>query len=577
MIDIPTMQLNKLLPIGLLLLGHLIVSCKKDSVRSLYDIRKSAESTKGMVVTAHPLATQAGLEILAKGGTAADAAVAVQFTLAVVYPRAGNLGGGGFLTYRNEQGEIFTLDYREKAPARADRDMYLDSLGEIIPGASRDGILAVGVPGSVAGLVETHKIFGKLRWALLLEPAIRLARNGFRITSSEADRLNHYRDVFLEFNSDSMPFVLEGSWQEGDLLVQSDLAATLQLIANEGHDGFYNGANAEFLLNTVQEHGGLISREDLMSYEAVWRRPVSFRWRDYEIHSVGLPSSGGIMLNQLFMMIESRLADSLGPRHPANVHLLVEAERRAYADRTDYLGDSDFYSVPVDSLLSEEYLSNRLFDFDPDSASLSIDSDSAIYKLQKESFETTHLSITDAEGNAASVTTTLNDNYGCKVWVPGGGYFLNNEMDDFSIKPGVPNLYGLIGSEANSIEPHKRMLSSMTPTIVEKSGSLYLVLGTPGGSTIITTVFQVILHHTAFEMDVNEAVQFPRFHHQWLPDEIIYEKDAFSDDLLQKLHAMGHQTREVHAIGLVEAISVDDEGIMHGAADKRGDDHAAGL
>ena len=570
------MRLIKISPIGLLFI-LVFAACKKISDSGLYDIHKSAESSKGMVVTAHPLATDAGLQILAKGGTAADAAVAVQFALAVVYPRAGNLGGGGFLTYRNEQGEIFTLDYREKAPALADRDMYLDSLGELIPDLSQNGILAAGVPGSVAGMVETHRVFGKLRWALLLEPAIRLARNGFRITSSEAGRLNAYKDAFLEFNPDSIPFISKTSWQEGDLLVQPDLAATLQMIANEGHDGFYNGTNATYLVNTVQEHGGLITREDLLSYEALWRRPVSFRWRDYEIHSVGLPSSGGILLGQLFKMVDSRLVDSLGPRHPLNVHLIVEAERRAYADRARYLGDADFFYVPVDSLLSEQYLSHRFSDFDVDAASISSALDSAAYYLQKESFETTHLSITDANGNAAAVTTTLNDNYGSKVWVPGGGYFLNNEMDDFSVKPGVPNLYGLVGSEANAIAPNKRMLSSMTPTIVEKSGALYMVAGTPGGSTIITTVFQVILHHTAFGMDINEAVQFPRFHHQWLPDEIMYEEDAFSDTLIHRLNEMGHQLREVHQIGLVEAISVDEQGIMHGAADKRGDDHAAGL
>lgn len=530
-----------------------------------------------MVVTAHPLATEAGIEILKKGGNAADAAVAVQFALAVVYPRAGNLGGGGLMTYRNHLGEIFTLDFREKAPAKAYRDMYLDSTGNIITALSQEGILSVGVPGTVAGLFETHKKFGRIRWPALLEPATRLARSGFKLTEAEAARLNEHKDIFLRLNKVPMPFITETTWKEGDLLRQGDLAATLQLIANQGMDGFYSGENAKFLVAAIDSNNGLITLEDLSAYEAIWRKPVSIPWRGYEIHSVGPPSSGGIMLGQLLKMIEHRLVDSIGPYDPQNVHLIVEAERRSYADRSLYLGDADFFPVPVDSIMSQEYLESRFSDFDPSQASVSGTIDSAIFHFVKETFETTHLSIVDAEGNAASVTTTLNGNYGSKIWVPGGGYFLNNEMDDFSVKTGAPNIYGLIGGEANAIEPNKRMLSSMTPTIVEKSGKLFMVLGTPGGSTIITSVLQVILNHTAYKMNIDDAVQAKRYHHQWLPDEIIYEKGAFSPELIITLDSMGHNLREVVSIGAVEAISTDENGVLHGAADNRGDDHAAGL
>lgn len=554
-----------------------LINCKESIQHGIYDIHKSSTSSKAMVVTAHPLATEAGIEILRMGGNAADVAVGVQLALAVVYPRAGNLGGGGFLTYRNKDGEVFTLDFREKAPSAAHRDMYLDSLGNIIPGISQKGILSVGIPGTVAGLVETHKKLGKLSWPVLFGPAIKLARSGFRITQSEAKRLNEFREIFLKYNPPSMPFISRRQWKEGDLLRQEELAATLQLIAKEGNAGFYSGENARFLLETIASKDGLITREDLSSYQPIWRTPLTISWRGYEIYTLGLPSSGGIMLSQILSMINGKLIDSLGNHHPYNVHLIVEAERRAYADRALYLGDTDFFSVPVDSITSSEYLAKRFSDFDITYASESGTIDSALYHFKKETFETTHLSIVDPEGNAASVTTTLNDNYGSKVWVPKGGYFLNNQMDDFSAKPGTPNLYGLIGASANAIAPNKRMLSSMTPTIVEKSGELFMVLGTPGGSTIITSVLQVILNHTAFKMNLSDAVQEKRFHHQWLPDVIMYEEDAFSITTIESLQTMGHELQEIKTIGLIEAISIDENGLIHGAADPRSDDHAAGL
>ncbi len=542
-----------------------------------YHAIKSAASTKGMVVTAHTLASEVGLDILKQGGNAADAAIAVQFALAVVYPRAGNIGGGGFLVYRDQNGEITSLDYREKAPMGAHKDMFLDSNGAIIPNLSTEGILASGIPGTIAGLEETYKKHGTLKpWSKLVEPAIKLAEKGFRITGTEAERLNHYGDVFARFNPSDMPFLSATPWKAGDLLVQKELAQTLKLIAEKGKDGFYTGTNAEAIVSLSTKWNGIITAADLASYQAVWRKPITNHWRGYELHSMGLPSSGGIILGQILHMIEENLEDSLGHHHPQNIHLIVEAERRAYADRAHFLGDADFYPVHVDSLLNQEYLKQKFSDFNPELASSSQSIMVEKFSITKEHFETTHISIADGFGNAASVTTTLNDNFGSKVWVPGGGYFLNNEMDDFSPKPGVPNLYGLIGGEANAIAPAKRMLSSMTPTIVEKDGNLWMVLGTPGGSTIITSVLQVFLNVAAFEMDIDLAVQSKRYHHQWLPDEIMLEKNAFSTETMSFLEAKGHTLNQIEQLGLIEAILRDEKGTLHGAADHRGDDHAAG-
>jgi gamma-glutamyltranspeptidase/glutathione hydrolase len=562
--------------LAFLLFIIIFISCKNAS-HFPYAIRKSAIGSNGMVVTGHPLATQVGLDIFKAGGNAADASIAVQFALAVVYPRAGNLGGGGFLVYRNQAGEITTLDYREKAPLAATRDMYLDSLGQVIEGLSREGILSAGVPGTVAGLIEMHEKLGKISsWASLIEPSIQLAEKGFRLTRSEANRLNENKDVFKKLNPDGMPFISKKEWEEGDVLIQKDLAETLRLIAARGRDGFYSGVNAEQLEKFSKAHHGLITKTDLKEYKAIWRKPLTTNWGDYEIHSMGLPSSGGIVLSQILKMLDQKLLVRAGYHDAANIHFIVEAERRAYADRALYLGDSDYYPVPVDSILSSQYITHRFSDFDPAYASSSGNIDSALYNFKKEHFETTHISIADKDGNAASVTTTLNDNYGSKLWVTGAGYFLNNEMDDFSSKPGVPNLYGLIGAEANAIAPGKRMLSSMTPTIVEKNGKLWMVLGTPGGSTIITTVLQVFLNATAFHMNLDDAVQSPRYHHQWFPDEIMYEKNTFSTPLMDSLESMGYNLSPVEVLGLIEAIMIDDKGLLHGAADHRGDDHAAG-
>ncbi|HZV68138.1 MAG TPA: gamma-glutamyltransferase [Saprospiraceae bacterium] len=555
----------------------LFMYCNACRITPLYDIHKSATGKNGMVVTVHPLATEIGLNILKQGGNAADASIAVQFALAVVYPRAGNIGGGGFLVYHKADGEIISLDYRERAPLSAYRDMYLDSTGNVIEGLSREGILAAGIPGTVGGLEEMYTSLSKLHdWPALIQPAIQLAENGFKITKAEADRLNEFHDLFTRLNPPEMPFLSEKKWKAGDRLVQKELAATLSLIAQKGSSGFYDGSNADRLESFSKSRNGFITKSDLLSYKAKWRKPIHTHWREYDIYSMGLPSSGGIVMGQILKMIENKLVDSLGYRDPYNIHLIIEAERRAYADRALYLGDEDYFHVPVDSILSSAYIKDRFSDFNENHASSSGTGDSAFYKFSKEHFETTHLSIVDGEGNAASVTTTLNDNYGCKIWVPGGGYFLNNEMDDFSCKPGVPNLFGLIGAEANAICPGKRMLSSMTPTLVKKDGKLWMVLGTPGGSTIITSVLQVFLNVAAYGMNIDTAVQSSRFHHQWLPDEIMHEKNAFSPGLIDSLTKMGYKLRALEALGLIEAVMLDNDGVLHGAADRRSDDHAAG-
>ncbi|MEP6646170.1 MAG: gamma-glutamyltransferase [Saprospiraceae bacterium] len=543
----------------------------------VYDIQKSAVGLHGMVVSAHPLATNVGLEILKEGGNAADAAIAVQFALAVVYPKAGNIGGGGFLVYRDKSGEVSSLDYRERAPLAANPDMYLDQKGMVIKGMSREGILAAGIPGSVAGLIQMHQKLGKIQtWSKLVEPAINLAENGFQITKAEAERLNEFKDIFLQFNPPDMPFISKEKWKEGDVIIQKELAATLRLIADHGMDGFYSGTNAQRLQALSKIKHGLITKKDLKSYQAIWRQPLHQHWRDFDIYNMGLPSSGGIVMGQILKMIDGRIIDSLGYRNPQNIHVILEAERRAFADRALYLGDADYFHVPVDSILSQAYLDQRFSDFNLTKASSSGTLEAAKYKFTQDHFETTHLSIIDAEGNTASVTTTLNDNYGCKVWVPGGGYFLNSEMDDFSSKPGVPNMFGLIGAQANAIAPGKRMLSSMTPTIIMKDGNPWMILGSPGGSTIITTVLQVFLNTAVFGMNIDEAVQAARYHHQWLPDDVLYEKDGFSPEVIQSLTAMGYKVKSIEALGMVEAILIDAFGTIHGSADHRGDAHAAG-
>ncbi len=541
-----------------------------------YFIKKTAIAEKAMVVSAHPEATAVGLAVLKDGGNAIDAAIAVQFALAVTYPVAGNIGGGGFMVIRKTDGEVATLDYREKAPAAATERMYQDEEGEVIAGMSRKGHLAAGVPGSVAGMFAAHEKYGSLPMERLIQPSRDLAANGFRLTQRQAEALNSNQQNFKDYNTALPVFVRETPWGEGDILIQKDLANTMQLIMEDGAAGFYEGETAQKIVNEMEAGGGLITLQDLRTYEARWREPVISAYRDHTIISMPPPSSGGIALTQLLEMVEPYPLGSYGFHSPEAVHLMIEAERRVYADRATYLGDSDFYPVPRKELMDKSYLEERMSSFDPDAATPSDQVAAGNIKVMAESEETTHFSIVDENGNAVSVTTTINGGYGCYTVVNGAGFLLNNEMDDFSSKPGVPNMFGLIGAEANKIEPGKRMLSSMTPTIVLQDDQLKMVVGTPGGSTIITSVFQCIINVLDFGMSMSESVQANRFHHQWLPPVVFVESDSLPPSTMEKLKAKGHEFRARGNIGRVDAILVRPDGKLEGAADPRGDDHAAG-
>ncbi|MEM1214482.1 MAG: gamma-glutamyltransferase [Bacteroidota bacterium] len=549
-------------------------ACEKAPAQLDYSAEQSAYFPEAAVASAHPLASDVGKQILERGGNAVDAAVAVQLALAVVYPRAGNIGGGGFLVYRAADGTTDALDYREKAPAAASRDMYLDENKDPVDGLSTRGHLACGVPGTVAGLVAAHEKYGALPWKDLVQPAIDLAKNGFLLSETEASRLNRFQEDFKEFNDEICPFVRTDTtgWQTADRIAQQDLAATLRRIREKKSAGFYAGKTAELFVAEMEANGGLITAADLAAYEPVWRQPITFDYHDYRLISMPPSSSGGIALAQMLGMVENYPLAEYGYHSTAAIHLMAEAERRAYADRAEYLGDMDYYPVPVDSLIAEPYLLQRMETFRPDSASVSTAVGAGDYNMQKESFETTHTSIVDAAGNAVSLTTTLNSNFGNKVMVDGAGFFLNNEMDDFSIKPGTPNQFGLVGKEANAIAPGKRMLSSMTPTIIEKDGQLYMVLGAPGGSTIITAVFQVFVNVAEFGMPLDSAVWAPRFHHQWLPDMIWAEPNVMTDSIRAELAGMGHQFRDVKRMAVIKAIVRTADGQLHAVGDKRNPD-----
>jgi gamma-glutamyltranspeptidase/glutathione hydrolase len=536
-----------------------------------YTIQKKITGSNGAVVAAHPLASEIGIAIMKQGGNAIDAAIATQLALAVVYPAAGNIGGGGFTVIRLANGSNITIDYREKAPATAYRDMYLDKQGNAQTELSQNGHLASGVPGTIAGLFDCMK-YASLPFKKLIQPAIDLAEKGFVITASEASSLNNHRELFIKFNTVTPAFVKPGEWKAGDTLVQRDLANTLKRIRDKGLAGFYEGETARLIVEEMKRANGIISYDDLKKYEAKERQPVVFDYKTYKIITMPLPSSGGILLPQMMHMIEDQPVKEYGFNSVQAVQLMTEIERRAYADRATFLGDVDFYKVPVKKLTSKAYAVERMKDYNPQTAGNSKTTQAGVIP---ESEETTHFSVYDKKGNAVSVTTTLNGSYGCKTVVGGAGFLLNNEMDDFSIKPGVPNMYGAVGADANAIAPGKRMLSSMTPAIVLKNNKPFLVVGTPGGTTITTSVFQTLVDVLEFNMSVDDAVNKPKFHHQWLPDELYVER-SFPQTVRQQLQQMGYKVTERGPIGRVEAIKIEN-GHIEAVADSRGDDAAAGF
>jgi len=536
-----------------------------------YSIQKKVECTTAAVVSAHPLASKVGVQMMKQGGNAFDAAIATQLALAVVYPGAGNIGGGGFLIAYTNKGKSIALDYREKAPAAASRDMYLDSNGNAQTNLSQNGHLASGVPGTVAGLFTTHQ-YAKLSFKQLIQPAIELAEKGFVITEAEAKSLNATFGAFVLYNTKAPAFIKYGGWKAGDTLVQKDLANTLKRIRDFGKKGFYEGETARLIIAEMKRGGGLISLGDLKNYKTAVREAMLSNYKGYTIIGMPLVSSGGILIQQMMGMTETRNIAQYGFHSWQAVQMMVEIERRAYADRAEFLGDADFVKVPVKKLTSPAYLRQRMSDYDMNKAGSSKITTHG--NINPESEETTHLSVYDQWGNAVSVTTTLNGGYGSRTVVGGAGFLLNNEMDDFSIKPGVPNMYGALGTEANAIAPNKRMLSSMTPTIVLKDGKPYLVIGSPGGTTIPTQLYQMLLNVLEFNLSTEDAVWKPKFHHQWLPD-VVYVEKGFPVEVTTKLKEMGYEVVERGSIGRFEAIKIV-KGKIEAVGDRRGDDHAEG-
>ena len=527
------------------------------------------------IVSAKVEASNAGYEILKMGGNAFDAMIATDLALAVVYPNAGNLGGGGFMVYRTNEGNYGSLDFREKAPLAASKNMYLDENDKIIKGLSRQGALSIGVPGTVAGLFEIYDRFGSLPMDSLFKPALKLAKDGFPLTKKQAKLFNQNKKTILS-NSNNID-LFNKDFKEGTIFSNPSLYYTLKFILENGKDSFYSGKISEEIVNFLYSKGGLLTKEDFLLYKPVWRDPFIFKFKDLKIITMGLPSSGGIVLSQILKSLEILSLDNFKKRDINYIKTLIELEKLSFADRSKFLGDPDFYNTDfLDSLTGKRYLDSRvkLIDFEVPKPSINISPGSISIT---ESKETTHYSIVDKFGNAVSVTTTLNSNFGSKIIIPNLGFFMNNEMDDFSIKPGSPNIYGLIGGDINSIQPEKRMLSSMTPTIIEKDGKLSMILGSPGGPTIITSVLQTILNVYLFNDNINQAVNRPRFHHLWLPDKIYFENNSIGEIIKDSLIKSGYSfNSNSSSIGRVDAIYIDKNGKIFAAADPRGDDYSIG-
>ena len=568
---------NKLNPFLYLLLIPVLNACKSPEAGVNpynYRIHKESQFTNAAVVSAHPLASEVGKNIMQKGGNAIDAAIATQWALAVVYPGAGNIGGGGFMVAKFTGKPAFTLDYRETAPSKAIENMYLNDDGTANTRLSQNGHLSSGIPGTPSGMFASLK-YANLPMKDLLEPAIKLAEHGFSITESEANNLNNTKDAFLRNNTSVPAFVREDRpWKAGDTLVQKDLANTLKRIRDKGLQGFYEGETARLLVNEMERGAGIISLEDLKSYKTIERKPIVFNYKGYEIITMPPPSSGGILLQQMLGMLSTRKLSEYPFQSAKSVQLITEVERYAYADRAEFLGDPDFVKVPYRQLVSPQYLAARMQLFDSTKAGISTNVKPGV--LPKESEQTTHISIIDKDGNTASVTTTLNGHYGSKTVVSGAGFLLNNEMDDFSIQPGVPNMYGAIGGAANAIQPNKRMLSSMTPTILLKNKEPFMVVGTPGGTTIITSVLQSIINVVDYGMTASDAVNKPKFHHQWLPDRIDVEDD-FDVNTIEQLKKLGYTVYDRGKIGRTELILIKGDKKLDAVADKRGNDSVAGF